>query len=70
MTTARMLWRRFTRRLPDPDVSEARRVADETTRITAKIGRTLLDIEAQGWAARDQPLDMTTMVQDARRSHD
>jgi len=70
MTTARMLWCRFTRRLPDPDVSEARRVIDEMHRTNDKVGRTLIDLDAQGWTDRERPLDMAEMVQDARRSRD
>jgi len=61
---------RLFRRTPDPDVVHARKVLDETRRTSARVERVLIDIDAQGWTTRDRPLDMATMVQDARRPHD
>jgi len=70
VTSLRQLVSRLIRRAPDPDVVEARKVLDETRRTTARVERVLIDIDAQGWTSHDRPLDMATMVQDARRSRD
>jgi len=61
---------RLVHRTPDPDVVNARKVLDERHRTSARVDRVLIDIDAQGWTSRDRPLDMTGMVQDARRPHD
>ncbi len=48
---------RAVRRVPDPDVARAMKVIDETHRTTAMVGRTLLDLDAHGWTARDRPIE-------------
>ena len=70
MRTLRHLVSRLVGRTPDPDVTEARKVLDESRRTTARVERVLIDIDAQGWTSHDRPLDMAEMVQDARRPHD
>ena len=57
MTMILHWWARLTRRTPDPDVAAARQVLDETYRTTARVGRVLIDIDAQGWTARDRPIE-------------
>lgn len=57
MTALQVWWCRLTGRTPDPDVSEARRVIDEMRRTDAKVGRTLIDLDAQGWTDRDRPIE-------------
>jgi len=70
VTLLRHWWSRLFRLTSDPDVAAARKVLDETYRTTARVDRVLIDIDAQTWTSHDRPLDMATMVQDARRPHD
>lgn len=57
MMTVRHLLSRLTGRTPDPDVVEARKVLDETRRTTARVGRLLIDIDAQGWGRQERPIE-------------